>query len=63
MKKQPTEIKKQSLDPNSSLSRNLDGQAGKFMDNNDTDDCTIVGSDEDAEAPHFMQVLSKMKKF
>jgi hypothetical protein len=63
MKIQPTEIKKQSLDPNSSLSRNLDGQAGKFMDNNDTDDCTVVDSDEDAEAPHFMQVLSKMKKF
>jgi hypothetical protein len=54
MKKQPTEIKKQSPDPNSSLSRNLDGEAGKFMDNNDTDDCTVIDSDEDAEATHFM---------
>jgi hypothetical protein len=62
MKKQPTDIKKQSPDPNSSLSRNLDGEAGKFMDNNDTDDCTVVDSDEDAEAPHFMQVLFQNEK-
>jgi hypothetical protein len=59
MRKQPTEIKKQSLGPNSSSSQNLDSEAN----NNDADDCTVVDSDEDAEAPHFMQVLFQNEKF
>jgi len=44
------------------LSQNLDSEAGKFVDNNDTDDCTVVDSDEDAEAPQFMQVLFQNEK-
>lgn len=55
-------MNKQSLSPNSSLSQNLDGDAGKLVDNNDTDDCRAVNSDEDAEAHCFMQVLFQNEK-
>jgi uncharacterized protein YuzE len=61
MKQQPIEIKEQSIGINSSLPRNLDGEAGKFVDTNDTDDCTVVDLDEDVEAPHFTQVLQNRK--
>jgi len=58
MKKQSTQRKKQSLGSNYLLPQNFDDEADKSAGNNETDDRTAVDSDEDAEAPHVMQVLS-----
>jgi hypothetical protein len=52
-------MKEQSFSPNYLFSQNLDGEADISVSNNETDDCTAVDSDEDAEAPQAMQVLSQ----
>lgn len=62
MKKQPIEAAKHSLAPESLLSRNFDGEAGRYVDYNEADDHTVVDSDEDVGAPYFPQVLHQNGK-
>jgi hypothetical protein len=62
MRKEPIEAAKHSLGPDSSLTRNFDGEADKYVGCNDADEYTVVDSDEDAGVPYFTQVLFQIKK-